>query len=104
MVMKCFTLCTLVLIAAAGCGQGGDGTRADQRNPNPKGFAQNEVELRAEKAYAAVFGADTAQTCLRAWHDEQANNSGREPVYKPDVAGLRAFLCECVGGKNCPDF
>ena len=101
--MKCFTLCTLVLIAAAGCGQGGDGMRADQRSADPKWSAQNEVELRAEHAYAAVFGADTAQTCLRAWHDQQVN-SGREPVYKPDVEGLRVFLCECVGGKNCPDF
>jgi hypothetical protein len=103
MVMKCFTLCTLVLIAAAGCGQGGDGMRAEQRSADPEWFAQNEVELRAEHAYAAVFGADTAQTCLRAWHDQQVN-SGREPVYKPDVEGLRVFLCECVGGKNCPDF
>ena len=103
MVMKCFTLCTLVLIAAAGCGQGGDGTRADQRSGDPKWFAQNEVELRAEHAYAAVFGADTAQTCLRAWHDDQAQD-GRGPIYKPDIGALKAFLCECVGGKNCPDF
>ena len=99
--MKCFTLCTLVLIAAAGCGQGGDGMRADQRSADPK--SQNEVELRAEAAYAAVFGADTAQTCLRAWRDDQVQD-GRGPISKPDVGALKAFLCACVGGNNCPDF
>jgi hypothetical protein len=105
--MKCFTLCTLVLIASAGCGAEADGmVNQDARQQDPRLSARNAVELRAAEAYAAVFGADTAQTCLSAWHDDQAQQ-GNGPIYKPeksDVAALKAFLCACVGGNNCPDF
>jgi hypothetical protein len=103
--MKCFTLCTLVLIASAGCG-GADGmVNSNVRGDDP-GLSARDAEARAAAAYAAVFGSDVTETCLRAWHDDQAQ-AGNGPIYKPDksdIASLGAFLCACVGGNNCPDF
>jgi hypothetical protein len=79
--------------------------KADTRSQDV-GLSARDAEARAAAAYAAVFGSDATETCLRAWHDDQAQ-AGNGPIYKPDksdIASLGAFLCACVGGNNCPDF
>ncbi len=79
--------------------------QADNRSQDPSSSAR-DAEARAVAAYAAVFGSDVTEACLRAWHDDQAQ-AENGPTYKPeksDKRSLGAFLCACVGGNNCPDF
>jgi hypothetical protein len=110
--MKCFLLCTVVLIAAAGCGSGSDGivSRRGARDPAPvvaddPNTVSPDTYMRAYSAYARVFGEDTARTCLAAWADEQNQQStASDPVYKPNITDFKRFLCDCAGGQNCPDF
>jgi hypothetical protein len=81
--------------------------KADARRQEPSLSAQ-DAEQRAAAAYAAVFGSDATETCLRAWRDERGPDPAENgPTYKPDKSDIRslgAFLCACVGGNNCPDF
>jgi len=42
--------------------------------------------------------------CFTLWQDDEGQQSARDPVAKPDIGSLKAFMCACVGGNNCPDF
>jgi len=53
-------------------------------------------------AFARLFDQDAIDTCLSAWLDESSQGGlSNEPIGKPSVAGLRAFLGQCLGS-NVP--
>ncbi len=87
----------------AACGGGVRSTDAVNRPADTKAARQAYLlTAQAQSAIAAFVGSfseDAIDTCLNAWIEESAGPTlSNEPVAKPDVAGLRGFLAQCLGG------
>jgi len=84
----------------------------DLRNQSPG--AVGPAALKAERArflltaaaqqgiadVARTANQDALDTCLNAWVEDVGGATGPNegPVSKPDVAGLRGFLIQCLAG------
>ena len=93
------------LLFLAACG-------GDLRNQSPG--AVDPAALKAERArflltaaaqeaiasIARTANEDALDTCLNAWVEDVGGATGPNegPVSKPDVAGLRGFLIQCLAG------
>lgn len=93
------------LLFLAACG-------GDLRNQGPG--AVDPAALKAERArflltaaaqqgiadVARTTNQDALDTCLNAWVEDVGGTTGPSegPVSKPNVAGLRAFLIQCLAG------
>jgi hypothetical protein len=65
-----------------------------------QGFLLTAEARSVIAAFAQSASQDALDTCLSAWVEQASDGQGglHEPVAKPDVAGFRAFLSECLGG------
>jgi hypothetical protein len=99
--MRRVTLIAFFCLAA--CGGGIKTPSPDFVDPSADDRARQAVLLSADaratiQALSKVFSQSAIDTCLAAWVDDFGGRSDLNgPVYKPDVAGLRAFLHECLG-------
>ena len=92
-----------VFLILAACGGGIRSTDAVNRAPQPDSraaraqFLMTAAAQRAIAEFARSASQDALDTCLNAWVDETLPSGFQEgPVSKPDVAGLREFLFECL--------
>jgi len=99
--MRRTILFALFLLAA--CGGDVRSTGAVNRSVDLRAEAQRlllTAEARSAIAeWARTSSQDALDTCLNAWlqgFGEPGDING--PVAKPDVAGLRFFLSQCLGG------
>lgn len=96
--MRRVTLTVFFCLAACG------GTDMVQQSPRVDSRADRQSFLltRAAHDVIASFARDAStgalEVCLDAWVDETVpSRPGDGPVTKPDVAGLRGFLAQCLG-------
>jgi len=95
--MRRVTLAIFFCLAACG------GTDMVKQSPRVDARADRQSFLLTRAAHdviaSFVRGASTEaiDTCLNAWVEEAGPASSSEgPIAKPDVAGLRAFLAQCL--------
>ena len=87
----------------AACG-GGVRSTTDAVKPSAdlraqrQGFLLTADAQTVIAAFAKSSSQDAIDTCLNAWVEEAGAPAFPEgPVVKPDTAGFRAFLSECLG-------
>lgn len=87
----------------AACGGDLRSTGAVNRSADMRAEAQRVLFTAEARNALAEFAKSSSQdaldTCVNAWVEEFGGPGGlHEPIAKPDVAGLRVFLSQCLGG------
>ena len=100
--MRRTTLFSFFLLAA--CGGGGVRPEVMKQDPSARQEAQAFLLTPGARdaigAFAKLFDQDAIDTCLSAWLEASEGGLSNEPVDKPNVAGLRAFLGQCLGSSG----
>jgi hypothetical protein len=88
----------LVFFCLAACGGGVSTPNSDVAPVPQRSLPSDAREVIATYA-AQGYSQNAIDSCVAAWVDDGGGPSKpNEPIYKPDVAGFRAFLRECLGG------
>ena len=105
--MRRVTLTVFFCLAACG------GTEAVKQSPSPdtrSPMAERQAFLLGTDAAAVIasfarnHSEQAIDACLNAWvEDVGPSGPGEGPIEKPDVAGLRGFLAECLAGSGSGD-
>ena len=103
--MRRVTLTVFFCLAACG-GTDLSKQSTDARSP----MAERQAFLLGADAAAVIasFARDHSEqaidACLNAWvEDAGPSGPGEGPIQKPDVAGLRGFLAQCLAGSTTGD-
>jgi len=102
--MRRVTLALFFCLAACG------GTDMVKQSPRVDARADRQSFLLTRAAHDVISSflrdasTEAIDTCLNAWVEETVPASPAEgPIAKPDVAGLRRFLAQCLGGSALGD-
>ncbi len=101
-VMRRTILFSFFLLAACGGGARPEAVnQAPDARQEAQAFLLTAGAQEAIGAFARSFDQDAIDTCLSAWLDEaSAGGLSNEPIGKPNVAGLRAFLGQCLAASK----